>query len=110
MRDTCEPKECHLLRKVLKEKNPKGCPNYIETWWQSAEGGNPILVKDCCPRRMILMSQEIVNGSLRLQQANEKMRNKAGRVLDILDEAMQKASLQDGFLPAKQIEGGGIPS
>jgi len=110
MRDTCDPKKCAFLRKVLKEKNPAGCPNYIESFWTKTGESQPILVKDCAPRRTVLMCQELVNSNIGLQQANEKMRNKAGRVLDVLEGAMQRTSLQDVDSPIKQIEGGEIPS
>lgn len=110
MQGTCDPKKCAFLRKVLKEKDPAGCPNYIESFWLKTGESQPTLVRDCAPRRTLLICQELINSNIGLQQANEKMRNKAGRVLDVLEEAMQSASLQNGPLPAKQIEGGGIPS
>ena len=35
----------------------KECPNYIETWWMPEEGAQPVMLKDCSPKRLILQQQ-----------------------------------------------------
>lgn len=92
MKDTCDPANCSFLKKVLKEETPEGCPNYIESWWTKVGEEQPILVKDCAPKRMVLMCQEVVNANLRLQQANEQMRNESHRIISNFDLLVQKAA------------------
>jgi hypothetical protein len=45
----------------FKEFGMKTCPNYIETFWYEAGNPQPKLVKDCCPKRLVLMVQQLYN-------------------------------------------------
>ena len=44
------------------------CPNYIETMWEENGNPQPVLIKDCAPRRSLLMLQELYNRTFGLQQ------------------------------------------
>lgn len=74
MEDTiCKYGECKFIKFGLCD-SCADCPNYVESWWQSKDG-TPKLVKDCYPKRSLLMEQEIINRLLSLQSANEQSRN-----------------------------------
>jgi iron-sulfur cluster repair protein YtfE (RIC family) len=53
------------------------CPNYVEGWWTPKEGGRPVLIKDCAPKRIFLMLQDIHNRLEGLQKAQEQQRNQS---------------------------------
>ena len=44
------------------------CPNYIETLWHKKDEPQPVVVKDCAPKRSLLMIQELYNRNFALQQ------------------------------------------
>lgn len=44
------------------------CPNYIETLWHEKDNPQPRIVKDCAPKRTLLMLQELYNRTFSLQQ------------------------------------------
>ena len=44
------------------------CPNYIETLWHEEGCPQPRIVKDCSPKRMLLMLQELYNRTFSLQK------------------------------------------
>jgi hypothetical protein len=54
----------------------KDCPNYLESWWQENGQGQPKIIKDCAPKRLLIQQQTEVNRIFALQQAIEEMRNK----------------------------------
>lgn len=78
MENTCAPEKCKLHD--LLGGDPNQCPNYVESWWEPQEGGKPILVQDCAPKRQIIMLQDIFNRLLALQQVNEQSRNEADKI------------------------------
>jgi len=91
MENTCNPDECKW-HDLLGGK-PEQCPNYIETWW-TADDKEPILVKDCSPRRTLLMIQELYNRTIALQQSNEQQRNtfaKAVTVFKLLKDGVDSS-------------------
>lgn len=45
----------------FKEQGFKECPNYIETIWNEKDDPQPHIVRDCAPRRSLLMLQELYN-------------------------------------------------
>jgi len=94
MQGTCNPKKCAFLKKVLKEKNPEGCPNYIESLWTRIGENQPIVIKDCAPRRTVLICQDLINSNLGMQQAHEQMRNRSDSVLMLVEEAAKRANLK----------------
>jgi len=80
MENTCNAKECKFLE--LLGGDPSNCPNYVEGWWQPLEG-DPKLVKDCSPRRLILMMRNLEIRLLGVQQANEEQRNESNKVMNV---------------------------
>lgn len=44
------------------------CPNFIETFWMEEGNPQPVLVKDCAPKRSMLMIQELYNHTFGMQQ------------------------------------------
>ena len=73
MENTCNYKECKLFD--LLGGKPEQCPNYQESWWTPEGKGEPVLVKDCAPRRMFLMISDLHNRMTGVQKAQEEQRN-----------------------------------
>lgn len=73
MENTCNPKECKLYN--LLDGEPSQCPNYQESWWIPSKDGKPVLIKDCAPKRIFLMIQDLSNRLVSIQKAQENQRN-----------------------------------
>lgn len=73
MENTCNYEECKLFE--LLGGNPEQCPNYQESWWQPDGNGQPVLVKDCSPRRTLLMIQSLYARLEGVQKVQEQQRN-----------------------------------
>jgi len=69
MQNTCFPELCKLY--TLLGAPVEQCPNYIETHWKN-EKGELIVVKDCSPRRIIMMLQTLSTNSIGIQRAIEE--------------------------------------
>jgi len=70
MENTCN-KDCPLWKKYK-----ENCPNCIESWWTpEGEGKEPILVKDCAPKRTFIMIQGLHNRLVGVEQSQEQQRN-----------------------------------
>ncbi len=67
--DTCNLK-CPYWKKWK-----ENCPNYMKTGWRAAEGGQPIYLNDCAPKRSVLMHQDLTERFLGWQKASEEERN-----------------------------------
>jgi len=80
MKDTCLCEKCPLWKKYYSRKNGQCCPNYIETSWTSREDNQPVLIKDCAPKRSVLMMMDMQNRLFGTQQAAEQARNKSEKV------------------------------
>jgi len=76
--DTCNYKECKLFD--LLGGTPEQCPNYQEMWFTPSDGGKPILVKDCAPRRTFLMISELHQRLIGVEKASEEDRNSTSRL------------------------------
>jgi len=53
------------------------CPNYIETVWNKEGDIQPQIVRDCAPKRTLLMLQELYNRTFGLQQQVNQCENSA---------------------------------
>lgn len=73
MDSTCDPKNCKLFDLI--GGTPEQCPNFQESWWTPEGKGKPILIKDCSPRRIFLMIQDLHNRLIGVQKAQEEQRN-----------------------------------
>lgn len=87
MEDTCNPHKCALLDS-LDIGDPSYCPNYMESLWSQENSSRPLLVKDCCPKRQLLMMQDIYNRLFAVQQTQTEQRNAAS----VMADAIMKAS------------------
>ena len=56
-------------------KHENECPHYVESWWQEGESGQPKLIRDCSPKRMLLQQQLMQYRLECVQQALEQSRN-----------------------------------
>jgi len=93
MQETCNPDKCKLFQ--LLGGNPEECPNYVVSWWTPQDGlkkGQPIVVKDCAPKRTLLMIQELMNMNVALQRAEEQQRNESKKVSDLCVETIKRQS------------------
>ena len=91
MKNTCEFKDCPIAKR-LKLKKEEECTNFIESWWTPEGTKNPIIVKDCSPKRTFLMIQELYNRLIGVEKSQEQMRNeykKDQMVLSLLSENIQ---------------------
>lgn len=68
--DRCR-KELSWWQKLL---GFRPCPNMVESWWVDAHG-NKQIVRDCAPKRTMLMAQESSNQLVSIQRAVEEARN-----------------------------------
>lgn len=59
----------------FKEQGFKECPNYIETLWHKQGEPQPVIVKDCSPKRTLLMLHELHGRTFSLQQQINQAEN-----------------------------------
>ena len=70
--DTCNNIKCPYWKKWK-----ENCPNFMKTGWRAAEGGQPIYLNDCAPRRSVLMHMDQMERLEGWQKAAEQERNLA---------------------------------
>lgn len=63
-------KDCPFKKMGMSE-----CPNYIETFWHEKNNPQPKLVKDCAPKRTLLMLQEMYTRMFGIQQQINQAEN-----------------------------------
>jgi len=73
MENTCDYEKCEF-GKLLFDK-PEECVNFMESWWVPNSKDNPVLIKDCAPKRMFLMIQDLSNRLVGVQKTQEQQRN-----------------------------------
>ncbi|MES2409031.1 MAG: hypothetical protein V4509_01880 [Patescibacteria group bacterium] len=56
------------------------CPNYIETLWHQKDESQPVIIKDCAPKRSLLMVQELYNRTFALQQQINQSETEMGQM------------------------------
>ena len=100
----CSPQDCKFVKAKFCKKC-EDCPFYVETWWQDSQG-TPKLVKDCFPKRTMLMQAEMVNRILSTQSANEQARNEIHILADVFKKTLDimKKALPASEKPAGEIE------
>ncbi len=69
----------------------KECPNYMESWWQEGGTGQPKIITDCAPKRMLIQQQIEVNRMFALQQSIEQMRNRLQSLEILLSQLLQQS-------------------
>jgi len=90
MNNTCTDK-CAWYKKY---KQGERCPFYVETVWNPNNGdGRPTVVKDCAPKRSVLLQMEAHNQMIGLQAASEQERNKIHNILEVVAAATDQPKL-----------------
>lgn len=102
MQDTCFPEKCKLFN--LLGSPAEQCPNYIETSWRN-EKGEVILIKDCSPRRILIMLQTISNNSISLQKAVEEGREQSATVNALFTTVLKRIEKRNANKPEQLPEG-----
>ena len=69
----------------------RDCPNFMESWWQEGGTGQPKVIADCAPKRMLIQQQIEVNRMFELQQAVEQMRNRLEALEGLLGQLLQQS-------------------
>lgn len=70
--DTCEFESCQFHKLI---GGPvECCPNYLESVWVR-DNGTKYTVKDCSPKRNLLLMHQMFNMIVRSQKAFEELRN-----------------------------------
>jgi hypothetical protein len=83
----------------------------MESWWQEGGTGQPKVISDCAPKRMLIQQQVEVNRMFALQQAVEQMRNRLETLEGLLGQLIQQSKeyvLQQTVpkqIPKKQKKG-----
>lgn len=80
------------------------CPNEMETWWQPSEGGEPKLVKDCAPKRTVLMLQQLTNRVFGLQKQQVECSNHAQGVVNEIKKIYQNTVEDFGCLDRAKVQ------
>jgi hypothetical protein len=63
----------------------------MESWWQEGGTGQPKVISDCAPKRMLIQQQVEVNRMYALQQAVEQMRNRLETLEGLLGQLIQQS-------------------
>lgn len=74
MKDTSCGESCPFVKCGICESE-KGCPNYAESWWIKGNSEEPVLIKDCAPKRMLVQQQVLQSKLEFVQGALEQSRN-----------------------------------
>lgn len=71
----------------------KECPNYIEMWWEEGQTQTKKLVKDCSPKRQLIINMQLQNQILCLQQALTEMRNESQKVAGYFEKIVESSKV-----------------
>lgn len=82
----CSLEDCKFVKAGFCKKC-EDCPFYVESWWQSVDQP-PKLIKDCFPKRSLLIQQESINRCLALQSANEQQRNEFRALAEVFKQTI----------------------
>ena len=74
MKDTACGENCPFVKQGFCAKDCE-CPHYVESWWIENQTNEPVLIRDCSPKRMLLQ-QQVLQARLEIVQASlEEARN-----------------------------------
>lgn len=99
MQGTCNEKDCKLFDLI--GGTPEQCPNFVQTMWQP-DKGQPVLVRDCAPKRTMIMTQEIYNRLIGLQQASEQQRNEAQIINTVFKDVLAHRIQKDNIISIEE--------
>lgn len=85
----------------FKEMGYKECPNYIETIWNEIDNPEPRIVRDCAPRRSLLLLQELLNKSFAVQAQASQMEGEVVKLRGVFSQLIQaiQSSMGKPLLP-----------
>lgn len=83
MENTACGENCPFVKNGLC-KSDSECCNYNESWWIPNNTEKPVLVKDCTPKRLLLMQHDQVNYTLHLQKEVGLLKKEIAGLTDIL--------------------------
>jgi len=66
----------------------KGCPNYQESWWIADGKDQPVLIKDCAPKRIMIQQQFMQIRMEAMQKALEESRNEYNHLATYFKQAL----------------------
>jgi hypothetical protein len=75
----------------------------VESWWQEGGTGQPKVISDCAPKRMLIQQQVEVNRMFALQQAVEQMRNRLEKLEGLLGQLIEQSKEYILQSPPKQV-------
>jgi hypothetical protein len=74
--DTCVGERCVFFKKYMNPEENTICPFYLETTWAPEGSMQPKLIKDCAPKRSLLLQLEGTSRIVGIQKDFEEQRNK----------------------------------
>jgi hypothetical protein len=80
------------------------CPNYIETLWHEKDNAQPVIIKDCAPKRTLLMVQELYNRTYGLQVQISQGEKEIGEMRTAVTRLLEMIKYMED---QKQIENSG---
>lgn len=83
------------------KQDGKQCPNYIETIWHENDNPQPRVVRDCAPKRNLLLTQELYNRTFSLQK---QISQQESEILDTKCTVKQLISAIQYIQEQKEIE------
>jgi hypothetical protein len=89
MKDTCDSENCGWLKFI--GGRAEDCPNFVLTVWHSEEDKETKSVRDCAPRRTLLVVMDMLSSNIATRQSNEELRNKNEKTLLVLRSIIQQA-------------------
>lgn len=76
----------------MKIKKQEDCFNFVESWWTPEGRKEPIVVKDCAPKRTFMMIQDLYNRLIGVQKQQDELSKeyeKQQLVLSLLTDNIQ---------------------
>src|SRR5271163_4717350 len=88
MQSTACKDNCPFVKNRLCNSD-KECPNYIESWWIPEDGGCPVKLEDCSPKRLVLQQQVLQSRLDMNTQALVESRNEYHKLINYLKNLIE---------------------
>lgn len=99
MKNTCD-EECPMWK-----AHGEHCPNYMVNYYRENDSSQELRVKDCAPKRLLLMLFDLNNLLLGLQKTSNEERNVNDRLTYAMFEAVKFANENPGKLEVNFPDG-----